>query len=114
MYARLRPREMELGFTLFGPHRDDLHILLNHKEARLFASEGQQRSSVAAMRLAEWERLAQAEAEQPLMLLDDVGMSLDSMRSAHLMKLLQQMPGQRFLTSTAPLALEGHILELFK
>ena len=43
-YARMRAREMAVGYTLLGPHRDDVQILLDGKEARLFASEGQQRA----------------------------------------------------------------------
>lgn len=110
-YLEMREREMGMGFTLFGPHRDELQILLDAKEARLFASEGQQRSCVAALRLSEWERLSQMAAERPLMLMDDVGMSLDAKRAGHLLKQLEGM-GQVFLTATAPLPVSGHVVNL--
>lgn len=83
-YQRHRYREMDLGATLTGPHKDDVLIALGEKEAKAFASEGQQRSCIVALRLAEWTRLNQASNEQPLMLIDDLGMSLDSMRRKHL------------------------------
>lgn len=105
-YRQQRRREMELGVTLTGPHKDDMLITLGGKESRFFASEGQQRSCVAALRLAEWECLKQASMETPLMLIDDVGMSLDRSRREQLFNyfaLLQQV----FLTTTEALAIEG-------
>lgn len=110
-YAQMRPREVAVGYTLVGPHRDDVQILLDGKEARLFASEGQQRASVAAMRLAEWHRLRQIGAELPLMLMDDVGMSLDAARCGHLLNQLEGM-GQVFLTATHSLPVQGRQIHL--
>ncbi len=112
-FARTRPREMAMGYTLQGPHRDEIQIELDNKEARLFASEGQQRTSVAAMRLSEWERLAGLGAEKPLMLMDDVGMSLDAKRCSLLLKQLKGM-GQVFLTATDTLPIDGHTISLFE
>ena len=48
-------REIAAGVTLFGPHRDDIKIILNGKEARLFSSQGQQRSIVLSLKLSEGE-----------------------------------------------------------
>lgn len=98
-FQKHRYREMDLGFTLCGPHKDDLIIMLDGKEARYFASEGQQRSCVAALRMAEWERLKHKGEEMPLMLIDDVGVSLDASRRESLFGYLQEL-GQVFLTST--------------
>ncbi len=100
-YRKLRSREMAIGTTLVGPHKDDVLISLSDKEIRTFASEGQQRSFVIALRMAEWQRLHQSgcEKEQPLMLLDDVGMSLDAVRRERLLSNLPQF-GQVFVTST--------------
>jgi DNA replication and repair protein RecF len=87
-YQRLRPKEMELGFSLLGPHKDDLELLLKGREAKLFASEGEMRSLAASLKLAEWEVMAQQIGDEPLMLLDDFGISLDQKRSAALAALL--------------------------
>ena len=97
-WNRMRHREKEIGMTLFGPHRDDLLIKIGEKEARHFASEGQQRSCVMALRLSEWQRLHTLSNELPLMLIDDVGVSLDGSRRQKLMDHLLKL-GQVFLTS---------------
>lgn len=101
-WNKMRSREKEIGVTLYGPHRDDLLIKIGHQEARLFASEGQQRSCVMALRLAEWQRLQALSQEKPLMLIDDVGISLDSSRRQKLLAHLKTL-GQVFLTSTEDL-----------
>lgn len=99
LFLQQRPREAHVGFTLSGPHKDDIHIALGDQEARFFASEGQQRSCIAAMRLAEWQRLAEAAEVKPLMLVDDLCISLDVTRRARFMEHLSQL-GQVFLTTT--------------
>ncbi|MEI8365409.1 MAG: DNA replication/repair protein RecF [Parachlamydiaceae bacterium] len=99
-YRRHRPREMELGATLTGPHKDDLIISLNDREARSFGSEGQQRSCAAALRLAEWEQLQAASQETPIMLVDDIGLSLDASRKNHLLAHFAKL-GQVFITTTS-------------
>ena len=98
-YQKLRRREMDLGYTLSGPHKDDLVIEIGKGEARFFASEGQQRSVVAALHLAEWERLNTLAGDAPLLLIDDLGISLDSVRREKLIAHAATV-GQVFLTST--------------
>lgn len=97
-FAKNRAREMHIGATLIGPHRDDLHILINGRHAKLFASEGQKRCCVAAIRLAEWNRLHQMIGSQPLMGVDDFGIHLDSRRNRYLQEKVKKL-GQTFLTS---------------
>lgn len=98
-YQRHRPREMDFGTTLTGPHKDEILISLGNKEARTFASEGQQRSCVIALRLAEWERLKTISMETPLMLVDDLGMSLDLSRRRQLIDFFGTLE-QVFVTTT--------------
>lgn len=98
-YEKNREREICMACTLVGPHKDELTISIGDKEARHFASEGQMRSSVAALRLAEWERLHAFTGEKPIMLLDDAATSLDQKRIGHLFQLLNSL-GQLFLTGT--------------
>lgn len=101
-WDKIRHREKEIGMTLYGPHRDDVMIKIGDREARLFASEGQQRSCVMALKLAEWQRLHALSTETPLMLIDDVGVGLDSSRRQKLLEHLKTL-GQVFLTSTEQL-----------
>ena len=111
-YAKHRKREMDLGgVTLTGPHRDDLLIALGEQEARFFGSEGQQRSCVAALKLAEWQLMKENSEELPLMLVDDVGISLDEGRRSKLLDHLKGL-GQVFLTATAPLTIEASHITL--
>lgn len=111
-YQKLRGREMELGYTLSGPHKDDLIIEIGKGEARYFASEGQQRSIVAALHFAEWDRLHALSGEAPLLLIDDVGISLDSSRKQKLLSHAASL-SQVFLTSTEKISLfpDGHPTE---
>jgi DNA replication and repair protein RecF len=98
-YRTMRPREIDAGITLSGPQRDDLKILLDRLDVRHFASEGQQRMCVASLKFAEWERVRQQANLMPLMLIDDVGVSLDDSRRDKLMHHLESL-GQVFLTAT--------------
>lgn len=110
-YKKLRVRELAVGTTLIGPHKDDVEIFLQQKDARYFASEGQQRSGVITLRLAEWMRLKEFSGVTPLMLLDDVNMSLDAGRRLRLFDHLQQL-GQVFITSTDPISILNHRKEI--
>ena len=62
-----RSREMELGVTLNGPHRDDIALYIDQSLARTKASEGQKKTMIAALKLAEWERLSNRIDEPALM-----------------------------------------------
>ena len=77
-------REIGAGYTLWGVHRDDIDILLNGVCARLFASQGQQRSLALAMKLAEGEICRENCAEYPVYLFDDVLSELDVGRRDYL------------------------------
>ena len=75
-----RAREIAVGATLHGIHRDDIEIYLSGKEARIFASQGQQRSIALALKLAEGEISKDETGEYPVFLFDDVLSELDSGR----------------------------------
>ncbi|MGM0439677.1 MAG: DNA replication/repair protein RecF [Chlamydiota bacterium] len=99
LYAKQRPREVEQRHTISGPHRDDFSITINDQDARYFSSEGQQRSSVAALRFAEWHCLNNDCEGLPLMAIDDLGISLDQQRRSNLCRQLTSL-GQVFITAT--------------
>ena len=73
-------REIAAGSTLYGIHKDDIVITLNGKEAKLYASQGQQRSIVLSMKLGEAEIAREIGGEFPVILLDDVFSELDEER----------------------------------
>ncbi|NLW06808.1 MAG: DNA replication/repair protein RecF [Clostridia bacterium] len=92
-------QEIEVGMSLWGPHRDDFTFLLDDFEARFFASQGQQRSAVLALKIAEANYFRQTIGVMPVLLLDDVFSELDLNRQSALLELLQGA-GQTFLTTT--------------
>lgn len=97
-YIKQRAREFFMGYTLSGPHRDDFNLLVDGKEARLFASEGQKRSLAATLRLASWSLLFEESDLKPLLCIDDFGLSLDQNRKKDLLAHLNCL-GQVFITS---------------
>ena len=92
-----RAKDIELGYTTCGPHRDELKFYINGKEVKPFASQGQQRSVVLALKLAELETIKE-EKESPVLLLDDVFSELDNTRQDLFLKYLEDE--QIFITST--------------
>jgi DNA replication and repair protein RecF len=77
--ARL-PTDLERGFSSHGPHRDELALLRDGRELRVYGSQGEQRIALLALLLAERSLLARERRRTPLMLLDDVMSELDSDR----------------------------------
>lgn len=104
-YASSRKKELIVGTTLHGPHRDDLHININEKEAKSFSSQGQKRAAIAALRLAQWSHFLHVTGSPPLLSIDDFGVHLDQNRSNHLLDRLSSL-GQVFLTSPDKLKCE--------
>lgn len=80
-----RREEIARKQSLIGPHRDDISLALNDSSAVTFASQGQQRSLVLSLKLAELERLTESCGESPVLLLDDVMAELDAGRQRLLM-----------------------------
>ena len=78
-------REIAAGATLFGIHKDDIDIRLNGRPARLYASQGQQRSLSLALKISEGEICREEYGDHPVMLLDDVLSELDGTRREYLM-----------------------------
>lgn len=84
---------------MIGPHRDDINCYLNQKNARIFASQGQQRNIVVALKMAEIETFNRIRGTYPILLLDEVMAELDINRRKIMLDLLQNSPFQTFLTS---------------
>jgi DNA replication and repair protein RecF len=86
--------------TSSGPHLDDLELVLDGKPARLYASQGQLRAIVLALKIAEIEFLREKLGDSPVLLLDDVSSELDPKRNAQLFDFLKSVPCQAFITTT--------------
>lgn len=97
-----RERERALGFTLSGPHRDDILIQKAGVELRRFGSEGEQRSASIALKLAEAQLLRSQRQEAPVFLLDEIASELDAERSQRLFALLETQ-GQMLYAAAKPI-----------
>jgi DNA replication and repair protein RecF len=82
---RTRGRDMAAGFCTAGPHKEDFVLQIDGRVARTFASQGQQRSAVLSLKLAEAAAAQEITGEHPVMLLDDVLSELDETRQAYLL-----------------------------
>lgn len=97
---RLRTQaEISAGYSLIGPHRDDLEILFDGRDIRQFGSSGQQRSALIILDLAAISVYHSWHGEYPLFMLDDVDAELDSRRVNHLLEYLEGRT-QTFVTTS--------------
>jgi len=92
--------DMVRGHTTVGPHRDDLRIALDGRDARTYASQGQQRAAVLAFKISEIRLLEEQLGFAPILALDDVSSELDPQRNARLFAFLSHFEGQVFITTT--------------
>lgn len=99
-YRQSEQREIELGTSLVGPQRDDLHFLVNGQNVQRFGSQGQQRTTALAVKLAEIDLVKEQTGEFPLLLLDDVLSELDDQRQTRLLTAIQDRV-QTFITTTS-------------
>lgn len=97
MLTENHDREIGAGSTLWGIHKDDVIIDLNSHPARVFASQGQQRSIALAMKLSEGEISREIKGEYPIFLLDDVLSELDASRRDYL---INKIEGRQVIMTT--------------
>ena len=96
--SRQRSREIMQGSTMVGPHRDELQFDVNGNNVAVFGSQGQQRTTALAIKLAEIDLMQQETGEYPVLLLDDVLSELDASRQTHLLLAIQDKV-QTFITA---------------
>jgi DNA replication and repair protein RecF len=94
-----RIAEQHLGTTVVGPHRDEVELIINDTPARSYGSQGQQRTLVLALKLAELKLIEEVVGEPPLLLLDDVLAELDPNRQNQLLEAIQDR-FQTLITTT--------------
>ncbi len=101
LYADLKAnleKDLRLGYTSIGPHRDDIKFLLNDVDVRTFGSQGQQRTVALSLKLAETETFYNRFGEYPILILDDVLSELDKKRQRKLIKSVEHL--QTIFTAT--------------
>lgn len=91
-------KDIEKGNTSFGPHKDDIDILINDMSCRIYGSQGQQRTAALSLKLAEVDLIKEEVGEYPILLLDDVLSELDVNRRKSLVRTFKDV--QTIITST--------------
>ena len=110
--AAQRELDQRLCRTSVGPHRDDLLFEMNSIDLSRFGSQGQQRTAILAMKLAEMEFIKNETGEYPVLLLDDIGSELDKTRRDALFDFLRQGRIQTFITASEPGEEAGTVIQL--
>jgi DNA replication and repair protein RecF len=111
LLQKTHSRDLMLQYTSVGVHRDDLELLLNNYPVKKIGSQGQQKSFVLAVKLAQFELIKESSGVKPFLLLDDIFDKLDIHRITRLMELVSNDTfGQLFITDTA----EEHIKGVFE
>ncbi len=114
LLSKVRNDDLTLRYTTKGPHRDDIDVFINGRSARQYASQGQQRSAVLSLKLAEATLVDQITGQKPVILLDDVLSELDKERQKFLLNKIKDR--QVFITccdySSEKLADSGKIFEV--
>jgi DNA replication and repair protein RecF len=100
LFNRQQRADERYGTTTAGPHRDDLTLILDERLLKTFGSQGQQKSYVLALKMAEMDNLQEIFGEAPLLLLDDMSSELDADRNHNLMEFLTTREVQVFITTT--------------
>ncbi len=98
-FKEIEKQEILRTQTMIGPHRDDLVFLLNGKEIKKYASQGQMRTFLICLKLSQHRFFSEILGEKPLSLLDDVFSELDCRRTADILNILETF-GQTIITST--------------
>ena len=102
--------EMRRGQSCVGPHRDDVIFYINNNEATKFASQGQQRTVVLALKLSELDIITSKTGDEPVLLLDDVLAELDDIRQNYLLKSINKNT-QTIITSVDTILFEEEFLD---
>jgi DNA replication and repair protein RecF len=91
--------EIRRGSTLVGPHRDELRFSINGAALQQYASQGQHKTFLVALKAAEFLYLRECRAEAPIVLLDDLFSELDEARSRSILQMIARL-GQTIITTT--------------
>ena len=102
-------RDIFIGHTSIGIHRDDFEILLNDRDIQKYGSQGQQKSTILSLKISELEILKNESDENPILILDDFMSELDSKRVDRFFKNIEDT--QIFITSTSKISMNKYITE---
>ncbi len=96
-------QEKKYGFSMVGPQKDDFLFLLNDKEAKSYASQGEKKSIVFSIKLSEIDMIIKEKKESPVFIIDDISSYFDSLRKESIIKYFKKRDIQLFISSTTDL-----------
>lgn len=102
-----RKNEEIMKFTLIGPHRDEYIFLLNKKDAKAFSSQGEKKSIIFALKIAEIEILKRENNHNPIFIMDDITSYFDNNRKYQIIRYFKENNIQCFITATEEIGIEG-------
>ena len=105
-------KDLDLGYTTVGPHRDDIVFKINNLDCRYFASQGQQRTVALVLKLSLMEVIKEEIGEYPILLLDDVLSELDDDRQNRLLQLVKKYQTLITCTSLPKLDFEYNVVKI--
>lgn len=111
---RKREKEIQYGFSMVGPHKDDFIFLLEEEDAKLYASQGEKKSIIFSLKLSEIDILSKQKKELPIVLIDDISSYFDRQRCDSVLKYLQEKKVQVFITTTETLNIDATCYKIEK
>ncbi len=106
---KVRSRDRRVKSTTVGPHRDDIRLYLNKRDARLFASQGEQRLISLALKIGHYQLLSDERHLEPLLLLDDVFSELDDKHRIFVLESMKK--GSQVIATTTTTVKEGSVVK---
>ena len=100
-------REKRYGYSMVGPQKDDFLFLLNEREAKSYASQGEKKSIIFSLKLAEIDMIIKETRETPIFIIDDISSYFDSIRKENILNYFNHRDIQLFISSTSDLEIES-------
>ncbi len=100
-------REKRYGYSMVGPQKDDFIFLLNEREAKSYASQGEKKSIVFSLKLAEIDMIIKEKRDTPIFIIDDISSYFDSIRKENILNYFNHRDIQLFISSTSDLGIKA-------
>ena len=100
-------REKRYGYSMVGPQKDDFLFLLNKREAKSYASQGEKKSIIFSLKLAEIDMIIKEKRDTPIFIIDDISSYFDSIRKENILNYFNHRDIQLFISSTSDLGIKS-------
>jgi DNA replication and repair protein RecF len=111
---KVEKQEKYRGVSLVGPQKDDFIFYLNDKEAKAYTSQGEKKSIIFSLKVAEIDMLIKEKGEYPIFLIDDISSYFDSVRKESIINYFKGRDVQLFLSSTDDLGIESKNFNIYE